>query len=59
MMGRLKNDQGQLFYEFRLGDAVQRIIWCGRLTLRSIYLGFEVRLRPTIRPWAARRLTRS
>jgi hypothetical protein len=22
MMGRLKNDQGQLFYEFRLGDAV-------------------------------------
>ena len=22
MMGRLKNDQGQLFYEFHLGDAV-------------------------------------
>jgi hypothetical protein len=22
MMGRLKSDQGQLFYEFRLGDAV-------------------------------------
>jgi hypothetical protein len=22
MMGRLKGDQGQLFYEFRLGDAV-------------------------------------
>src|SRR4051794_36340421 len=22
MMGRLKNDQGQLFYEFRLGDAI-------------------------------------
>jgi hypothetical protein len=22
MMGRLKRDQGQLFYEFRLGDAV-------------------------------------
>jgi hypothetical protein len=22
MMGRLKNDQGQLFHEFRLGDAV-------------------------------------
>jgi len=21
MMGRLKSDQGQLFYEFRLGDA--------------------------------------
>jgi hypothetical protein len=22
MMGRLKSDQGQLFYEFHLGDAV-------------------------------------
>jgi hypothetical protein len=22
MMGRLKSDQGQLFYEFQLGDAV-------------------------------------
>ena len=22
MMGRLKSDQGQLFYEFRLGDVV-------------------------------------
>ena len=22
MIGRLKSDQGQLFYEFRLGDAV-------------------------------------
>jgi hypothetical protein len=22
MMGRLKSDQGQLFYEFRFGDAV-------------------------------------
>ena len=27
MMGRLKSDQGQLFYEFRLGDAVPQIIW--------------------------------
>src|SRR5712664_2799937 len=25
MMGRLKSDQGQLFYEFRLGDAVRKI----------------------------------
>jgi hypothetical protein len=24
MMGRLKSDQGQLFYEFHLGDAVPR-----------------------------------
>ena len=22
MMGRLKSDQGQLFYEFQLGDAI-------------------------------------
>ena len=50
MMGRLKSDQGQLFYEFHLGDAVLKIIWCGRLTLHSIYPGFGVSLRPTIRP---------
>jgi hypothetical protein len=24
MLGRLKSDQGQLFYEFRLGDAVPK-----------------------------------
>lgn len=27
--GRLKSDQGQLFYEFRPGDAVPEYIWCG------------------------------
>ena len=30
MMGRLKSDQGQLFYEFHLGDAVPEDLWCGR-----------------------------
>jgi hypothetical protein len=25
MMGRLKSDQGQLFYEFHLGDAVRAV----------------------------------
>jgi hypothetical protein len=32
MMGRLKSDQGQLFYEFHLGDAVPEDHWCGRST---------------------------
>jgi hypothetical protein len=49
MMGRLKSDQGQLFYEFHLTRFL-KIIWCGRLTLHSIYPGFGVSLRPTIRP---------
>jgi hypothetical protein len=43
MMGRLKSDQGQLFYEFHLGDAVPedhlvrkiRILKLGRLRLRG------------------------
>ena len=42
MMGRLKSDQGQLFYEFHLGDAVLKIIWCGRSTLLLICPGFAV-----------------
>ncbi len=39
MMGRLKRDQGQLFYEFRLGDAVpedhlvRKIDTCSRSVL--------------------------
>jgi hypothetical protein len=33
MMGRLKSDQGQLFYEFHLGDAVPKIISYGRSML--------------------------
>ena len=36
MMGRLKSDQGQLFYEFHLGDASPKIIWCGRSTLLDL-----------------------
>ena len=36
MMGRLKSDQGQLFYEFHLAEAVRKIIWFGRSTPRSI-----------------------
>jgi hypothetical protein len=36
MMGRLKSDQGQLFYEFHLATRFLKIIWCGRSTLLSI-----------------------
>ena len=42
MMGRLKSDQGQLFYEFHLGDAVPKITWFGRSTLLSTFPGFAV-----------------
>ena len=40
MMGRLKNDQGQLFFEFRLARRFPKIIWCGISMLRSIFPGF-------------------
>jgi hypothetical protein len=50
MMGRLKSDQGQLFYEFHLGDAVPEDHLVRRSMLHSIYPGFGVSLRPTIRP---------
>ena len=49
MMGRLKSDQGQLFYEFRLGDAIPKIIWCGRSMLLSICPGSAANLHPIIR----------
>jgi hypothetical protein len=59
MMGRLKSDQGQLFYEFHLGDAVPTIIWCGRSTLLSIFPGFAANLHLISRPWGAHRSIRS
>jgi hypothetical protein len=40
MMGRVKSDQGQLFYE--LATRFPKIIWCGRSTLLSICPGFAV-----------------
>jgi hypothetical protein len=59
MMGRLKSDQGQLFYEFHLSDAVLKIIWCARSTLLSICPGFAENLHLTIRQWGARRSIRN
>jgi hypothetical protein len=50
MMGRLKSDQGQLFYELILATRFLKIIWCGRSMLHSIYPGFVVNWHPTIRP---------
>jgi hypothetical protein len=35
-MGRLKSDQGQLFYEFHLGDAVPEDHLVRRSTLLSL-----------------------
>ena len=42
MMGRLKSDQGQLFYEFHLGDAVPEDHWFERSTPLSICPGYAV-----------------
>src|ERR1700730_2233737 len=56
MMGRLKNDQGQLFYEFRLSEAVPEDLWRGRSML--LCPGFLANLRLTIRQWVARRSIR-
>jgi hypothetical protein len=49
MMGRQKSDQGQLFYEFHLGDAYPKIIWYGRSTPPSICPGFAANLHLIIR----------
>jgi hypothetical protein len=57
MMGRLKSDQGQLFYEFHLADAVPD--WCGRSTLLSIYHGFAANLHLIIPRWVAHRSIRN
>ena len=59
MMGRLKSDQGQLFYEFHLSDAVPEDHLVRRSTLRSICPGFVANLHLIIRPWAVRRSIRN
>jgi hypothetical protein len=59
MMGRLKSEQGQLFYQFHLGDAVPGIIWYARSMLLSICPGFAANWRLTIRRWDARRSIRN
>ena len=57
MMGRLKSDQGQLFYEFHLSDAVPE-----DHLVRKIDAALDLSwLRECliIRPWGARRLIRN
>jgi hypothetical protein len=49
MMGRLKSDRGQLFYEFVLATRFPKITWCGRSTLLSICPGFAANLHLIIR----------
>jgi hypothetical protein len=58
-MGRLKSDQGQLFYEFHLSDAVPEDHLVGRSMLLSICPGFAENLHLTIRRWGARRSIRN
>jgi hypothetical protein len=49
MMGRLKSDQGQLFYEFHLGDAVPEDHLVRKIDAALDYPGCGVSLRLTIR----------
>jgi hypothetical protein len=54
MMGRLKSEQGQLFYQFNLEDAVP-----DDHLVRRIYADLDLswlRLHLTIRRWVAPRL---
>ena len=59
MMGCLKSDQGQLFYEFHPATRFPKITWCGRSMLLSIFPGYAVNLHLIIRRSAARRLIRN
>jgi hypothetical protein len=60
MMGRQKSDQGQLFYEFHLGDAVPEDHLVRRIdTALSICPGFAANLHLIIRRWVARRSIRN
>ena len=59
MMGRLKSDQGQLFYEFHLGDAVPEDHLARKIDAALDLSWLRSELAPTIRRWVVRRLIRS
>jgi hypothetical protein len=59
MMGRLKSDQGQLFYEFHLSDAVPEDHMVRKIDLLSICPGSAANLHPIIRRWVGRRSIRN
>ena len=58
MMGRLKSDQGQLFYEFHLSDAVPEDHLVRKIDA-ALDLSWLGDLHLIIRPWGARRLIRN
>jgi hypothetical protein len=58
MMGRQNNDQGHLFYEFRLDEAVPDDHLVRKIDAVSIYHGSTQRSRRTIQPSAGPRLIR-
>ena len=53
MIGRLKCDQGQLFYRFRLGDAVPEDHMVRKIDVALDLPGYAVTSRLTIHPWIA------
>ena len=57
MMGRQTDDQGHLFYDFRLDEAFPTIILCARSPPFWIYRGYTANLRRTIRHSVGRRST--
>lgn len=59
MMGRLKSDQGQLFYEFHLGDAVPEDHLARKIDAALDLSWLRSELAPTIRRWVARRSIRN
>ena len=60
MMGRLKSDQGQLFYEFCLGDAVPEDHLVRKIDTALDLSRLRSELaRRTIRRWDARRSIRN
>jgi hypothetical protein len=59
MMGRLKSDQGQLFYEFHLGDAVPEDHLVRQIDAALDLSWLAANLHLTIRRWVARRSIRN
>ena len=59
MMGRLKSDQGQLFYEFHLSDAIPEDHLVRKIDAALDLSGFAASLHLIIRPWVVRRSIRS
>jgi hypothetical protein len=59
MMGRLKSDQGQLFYEFHLSDAVPEDHLVRKIDTALDLSWLRSELALIIRRWGARRSIRS